>query len=811
MKKFSYLLVLLLSLVAFNVKAQEVNTLWWVENAPFRHYMNPAAEPMANIYISLPVIGYTSLWAGNNSVALNNVLYDRHNLKGSPTALDSYDGRTSLLKKIHRTAAAGANGSINLLAFGFRLKEKNYLHFNVTQRFESEVSAPKSVARFLFEGGENALNTNFNKVSLKADTYTEIALGYSRRINDKWTVGGKAKLLLGQGVVAARINPFESNLNADGWKMTGEGSAYMAGNFLTRFPEQINKQAIKDWTDDAQNGNEKIYSDRVNDWLKPAGYGVAFDAGFVYRPLKQLQISAAFTDLGFICWNAHKYNVGLDVLSNELNADMYNQHFATKEAYDADKLLGDVADGLGTAYSNIETKEYKKGTSTSFTSFKFNVAIDGKFWEDRVGVGLYSRTRYFNHRVTEEVTLGAYFRPVHWFNLAASYSFIGTNYRTFGAAMSIITYEGLGITLAMDYIPLSYAYHNEDAKMAYVPYKSKGVNLALGLSIVIGHDKDDDHDGVRNRKDLCPLTPRGVLVDKHGCPLDEDGDGVPDYLDQCPNTPREAWSTVDSIGCPQDTDGDGVYDYLDQCPGTDPRARGHVDAQGCELDSDGDGVPDWRDQCPGTLAEARGHVDANGCELDSDNDGVPDWKDRCPDTPKEASQYPNGVDENGCVRDTDGDGTPDYEDKCPDMAGPKENLGCPALKSTETRVLQDAMKGIQFETGKAVIKPASYNTLNQVANVFLNNPYYQVEVQGHTDSTGNPDKNLILSQKRADAVRDYLISRGVPASQLTSVGYGDTKPIDTNETKAGRANNRRVEFIYQYTETITHEEYQYQR
>ena len=205
MKRFSYFLVLFLSVFAFSAKAQEVNTLWWVENAPFRHYMNPAAEPLANVYVSLPVIGYTSLWGGNNSVALNNVLFDRHSLKGSPTALDTYSDRRSLLKKIHRTAAAGSNGSINLIGFGFRLKEKNYLHFNVTQRYESELSASKKMADFVFKG--TGADTDLGKVSLKADTYTEIALGYSRRLNDKWTVGGKVKLLLGQGVVAARLNP----------------------------------------------------------------------------------------------------------------------------------------------------------------------------------------------------------------------------------------------------------------------------------------------------------------------------------------------------------------------------------------------------------------------------------------------------------------------------------------------------------------------------------------------------------------------------------------------------------------------------
>ena len=120
-------------------------------------------------------------------------------------------------------------------------------------------------------------------------------------------------------------------------------------------------------------------------------------------------------------------------------------------------------------------------------------------------------------------------------------------------------------------------------------------------------DPDDDGDGVANRLDRCPDTPRGVEVDAAGCPLDSDGDGVPDSLDACPGTPQGV--EVDAKGCPLDSDGDGVPDYLDTCPGTPQGVA--VDASGCPLDSDGDGVPDHLDRCPDT---PRGvPVDETGC------------------------------------------------------------------------------------------------------------------------------------------------------------------------------------------------------
>ncbi|MBO6005960.1 MAG: OmpA family protein, partial [Paludibacteraceae bacterium] len=258
--------------------------------------------------------------------------------------------------------------------------------------------------------------------------------------------------------------------------------------------------------------------------------------------------------------------------------------------------------------------------------------------------------------------------------------------------------------------------------------------------------------------DKCPDTPEGIAVDANGCPFDADGDGVADYLDKCPNTPAAARGKVDAKGCPLDTDEDGVPDYLDKCPNS---AKGFVvDENGCTEDADGDGVPDDVDRCPNTPAEARGMVDANGCPLDSDGDGVAD-----------------------------------FEDKCPAIIGTKSNFGCPEIKAAAKKIFQKAMKGIQFETGKDVILPSSYGILDQIAKIMKDNPEYKIDINGHTDNVGKPESNLKLSDKRANSVRNYLMKKGVEGERMTATGYGDTKPIADNATKAGKAQNRRVEFV----------------
>ena len=202
-----------------------------------------------------------------------------------------------------------------------------------------------------------------------------------------------------------------------------------------------------------------------------------------------------------------------------------------------------------------------------------------------------------------------------------------------------------------------------------------------------------------------------------------------------------------------------------------------------------------------TPAEARNYVDEQGCAYDSDQDGVYDYMDECPETPAVARNF---VDSVGCFLDTDGDGVYDYEDQCPTIAGVKANLGCPEIKREVRNLLKKAMSGIQFENAKATIKPNSYKILNDIAKIFIDNPTYIVEVQGHTDNVGKYDYNMDLSERRAQAVRTYLINQGVPAERLTAHGYGPDRPIDDNKTKAGRAKNRRVEFNITFEE-VTYE------
>ncbi|TBX71095.1 OmpA family protein [Flavobacterium silvisoli] len=253
---------------------------------------------------------------------------------------------------------------------------------------------------------------------------------------------------------------------------------------------------------------------------------------------------------------------------------------------------------------------------------------------------------------------------------------------------------------------------------------------------------------------------------------DTDGDGIYDKDDACP----EVAGLKQFNGCP-DTDGDGIADKDDACP----EIAGPAEFNGCP-DTDGDGIADKDDACP----EVAGLKSLGGCP-DADGDGITDKADKCPDVkgPKE-----NG----GCPwPDRDGDGVLDKDDKCPDVKGTAANNGCPEVSDEVVKRLNDYAKTILFNSGKSTFQQQTYPVLQSIAGILKEYPSAKFSIEGHTDSDGKDAANQKLSEDRAAAVKNYLIENGIAASRLSSVGYGESRPIDTNKTKAGKANNRRVE------------------
>ncbi len=283
---------------------------------------------------------------------------------------------------------------------------------------------------------------------------------------------------------------------------------------------------------------------------------------------------------------------------------------------------------------------------------------------------------------------------------------------------------------------------------------------------------------------------------------DRDGDGILDDEDACPDVKGVRTDDPKTNGCPPagdpDRDKDGILNEKDACPDTPGVPNADPKKNGCpEKDADGDGILDDVDACPTEPGVASEDPKKHGCPIrDKDGDGVPDDVDACPDIAGVKTDDPKT---NGCPPDTDGDGFRDHEDACPKEKGVDDpdpsKRGCPKLvRVTDKEIV--ILEQVQFDFGRATIRRESDPLLDSVAQVLKEHPeILKIEVQGHTDNKGSKQLNAKLSDDRAKAVREALIKRGVDGGRLVSKGYGPDKPIADNATDAGRAQNRRVQFI----------------
>ncbi|MES1197891.1 MAG: OmpA family protein [Chitinophagaceae bacterium] len=288
-------------------------------------------------------------------------------------------------------------------------------------------------------------------------------------------------------------------------------------------------------------------------------------------------------------------------------------------------------------------------------------------------------------------------------------------------------------------------------------YYNQAFQLALGVRLFgkkyIVLPPDTDKDGIYDKDDKCPTVP-GVIA-YQGCPVpDTDNDGINDLEDKCPTVP----GVLEYMGCPiPDTDGDGINDKEDKCP----TVPGVKEYQGCPIpDTDGDGILDVDDKCP----TVPGVIEYFGCP----------------------------------IPDSDGDGLNDKEDRCPHLAGPLSNQGCPVIAPEIIKRVDYAANNILFATAKYTLLSKSFKGLNEVAEILKNNPDMYLRIDGHTDYVGNDEYNQTLSDNRANAVKEYFISKGIAENRLASAGHGETMPIADNKTAAGRQKNRRVEMKLSY-------------
>jgi outer membrane protein OmpA-like peptidoglycan-associated protein len=742
-------------------------------------------------------------WASPDSTFMDRYLI-RSYTKDSKTVLGLYN-----------------NIQVDILNFNFHISPKIALGLFARARSITNIDNLDPKLAVLAENGldySQLWNQKLNEelVNINHLSWTEYGFNYGQVVMDKGEhfvkAGGSLKLLSGNAAAYFYTNNFEYNLkNAD-------TSFLLQGDFNYGYSQNI---------DDYINGTSQNYFQRASNW------GVGVDLGAVYEWRQGYENYQYDMDGKTGIWarhkNKYKMRIGasiLDIGGMRFQKGGLSRNFSARSTNPFDLTVFQSATNLYEFDQVIDSLINNPGqdwiadqdTASTFfmrTPSAFSLQFDYHIWK-----GFYVNATSMINLIGKKTD--AKVKVPNQFSITPSFDIAGIGLHL---PISYNKYSGLRAGIATRLGPLTVGI--TDYRTLLARGKVKGVEVFAGLRIPVlyGEVKDDDKDKVSNKMDECREVP-GIWAFK-GCP-DSDGDGIPDSMDDCAQEPglaefkgcpdRDGDKIMDKYddcpdlagiaefkGCP-DTDGDKIIDPKDQCPElagelymkgcpdrdhdsiTDledlcPDNFGPKENKGCP-DTDNDGLFDYIDECP-TVA---GPTENRGCPWpDTDGDGVLDRNDGCPNTagPKE-----NG----GCpYKDSDKDGLLDKDDDCPNTPGPKSNKGCPVIEKEVIEVLKTAFENLGFELGKDVILAGSYASLDELAEVLGKKPTWKLQISGHTDNVGDDDSNLILSKKRAEAVKNYLITKGIVTDRLMVEYYGETKPVADNTTSEGRAKNRRVE------------------
>ncbi len=630
---------------------------------------------------------------------------DYYGIKVTDALKEDYDFDLDATKSPTTNNNANINVDVMGPAFMFNLDKKSSLAVFTRARALLNVNElnGETIDR-LDDDIDSTEDYNINEGDIygSGNGWAEVGVTYARVLMTKeqhFLKGGLSlKYLKGLGSAYIFGNNIDVNYDADGTALPG---GLTTGSYAS--------------TGNISYGRFTDFEDENYEYEAPKNAnGFGADLGFIYewRPNHaaynttttngdkdlhkeknkyKLKIGLSITDIGSINYKdglADNYDINATVSEDDI-----------ENAEDLDMLFNDL-------YTLTSAQSNAKAILPTALHFNADLNISNHFYVNlNTDLSLASKSKENVSRISNIASLTPRFES-KWFS--------------FYVPLSLVQHSGFQLGAGFRAGPL---YLGSGSIVSLFSSETKGADVFAGLKIPIyqSRKKDNDNDGIPNKKDDCP--DREGPIENNGCP----------------------WP---------DTDGDTVIDKDDTCP----EEIGDVENSGCPWpDSDGDSVLDKDDSCP----EESGPVENKGCP----------WID------------------------ADGDGVLDKDDKCPEAAGTVANDGCPEVEITEAvqKTLNEYAKTILFNSGKSSIKVESTQVLVDIIGILKEYPNANFSIEGHTDSIGSEATNQSLSEKRAASVMEFLIQKGISASRLTSIGYGESKPIATNMYKNGREQNRRVE------------------
>ena len=481
------LIVLFLITVLTNtIHAQQVSTLYFMENAPERNYLNPAFQPLSQFYISMPVIGFTQFDVGNNSLTLKDFVYNRNGQ--NITFLNKNGDVNKFYSNLNPDMVIRADLQTNLLAFGFRY-EQTYWNFSLSEKFNGMASIPRDAFKLALYGTPDININKYNLVTLQTDmtAYTEAAFGFSRKIDEKLTVGGKLKLLLGNINISNTNKVAKLDAGIDKWVLKIDGATNVSAPVAYQVSNNYQSVSIAS-------------PNNVSDWLKPAGLGAGLDAGVEYRLNDRVILSGAITDLGFIHWTQHAQNFNY---SSDFTFDGVTQQTAntTNLQNIIDKITSGnyVTDSLKNVIQSTFVTKRSNNNYYTGTTAKLNLGVEYNILNNKLGLGLLSYSQIFKRTITQEITASANYRPYNWINASLSYSALDGRFSSIGAGLGLKT-GFIHWLIAADYIPFqlatispSYIDPTYPTFKITTPYNTPKFNLAVGITFVFDKNEGENN------------------------------------------------------------------------------------------------------------------------------------------------------------------------------------------------------------------------------------------------------------------------------------------------------------------------------
>ena len=430
------------------------NTLYFMEYLPYQSVMNPALQPRCTTYVELPAISTISAFANTGGLSLNDFLYVKDG-KLVTFMHPEFGNKEAVYSKLMKSPGVDFEFDLSLFGFGFRLKEKGYVHINASLRTDVSVGLPKGIFSLAMNGTPDTINVNSYGIDLpmSVNAYLDLNGGYSEKINDQWTVGGRLHLLYGLANARLKSDNLSINLSQQEWNISGglKGNLSIPGvGFET--DEDGNVLGVKTSSD-------------VTEFLKSLSYsiGASVDLGAVYKPLPELKISLSVKDLGFMYWktNATQFTGNIDA-----SFDGVEYPSEQEESVELAEL--------------IDAKATNKAYTTMMNG-KIYVGAEYDFLNNMMSVGLVSKTSYNYNHWDEELTVGYNLRPCSWFGLSASYSLISGRSSSIGLGANL-RIPPLSFYVVSDYTPVHYSADG-------IPHKISAVNVQAGLVLTFGCKK----------------------------------------------------------------------------------------------------------------------------------------------------------------------------------------------------------------------------------------------------------------------------------------------------------------------------------